>query len=102
MLRLALLISGILSFWYFLQPETFSGLKKSSENVLGITTLNQTVNIETVKTALLIYCINKQYLPRRLNDLYKEELSSDKYFDLDKNFYYKPLDNCEFELKVRE
>lgn len=98
MLRLTLLVTGVLSFIYFLKPQYFSQVKTSGEKVLGIQTLNQVVNIETVKTALMIHCINKQILPTNLNELYHDELSKEKYLDLENIFYYKSGKNCEFEL----
>ena len=82
MLRLTLLVTGVLSFIYFLKPQYFSQVKPAGEKVLGIKTLNQAVNIETVRTALTIYCINKQTLPKNLNELYRDELSKEKYLDL--------------------
>lgn len=98
MLRLTLLVTGVLSFIYFLKPQYFSHVKTSGEKVLGIKTINQTVNVDTVKTALMIYCINKLSLPRNLNELYNEELSKEKYLDLDNIFFYYPGKSCEFRL----
>ena len=101
MVRLTLLVTGVLSLIYFLKPQFFSQVKPAGDKVLGIETLNQAVNIETVKTALTIFCINQQSLPGNLNELYSEELSKDKYIDLDKIFFYKPSEDCEFELRPK-
>ncbi len=98
MFRLTLLVTGVISFIYFSKPGVFEPVKSSGEKVLGIKTLNQGVNIETVKTALLIHCINKSSLPEKLNDLYQDELSKEKYLDLDKIFSYSIEGNCEFNL----
>ncbi len=101
MVKLFLLFSGVVSFLYFLKPQYFSPIQASGEKVLGIRTINQAVNIETVKTALNIYCINKQGLPNKLNQLYENELSKDKYLDLDAYFSYSPKMGCEFNLTPR-
>ena len=98
MLRLTLLVTGVISFIYFFKPDVFEPVKSSGEKVLGIKTLNQSVNIETVKTALLIHCINKNKLPEKLNDLYEDELAKEKYLDLEKIFSYSVEKNCEFNL----
>jgi len=98
MFRLITLASGVLSLIFFLKPQYFSSVKTSGDKVLGIKTLNQTANIETVKTALMIHCINKQTLPKNLNELYSDELSSEKYLNLEEIFFYSRGENCEFKL----
>lgn len=101
MFKIALLLTGILSFIYFLKPTVFEPIKTSGEKVLGVKTLNKAVNIGTVKTALTIYCIDKGELPVNLNDLYEEVLSKDNYIDLNTLFKFEPEDKCEFNLSPK-
>lgn len=100
MLRLVLLVSAILSFIYFLRPDTFP-TKKQVEDTLGISTVGQLVNAEVVRQALIIHCINNQKLPTKLNQLYDNELSKDKYVDLDSFYLLKDKGNCEFDLEAQ-
>ncbi len=98
MLRLTLLVTVVLSFLNFVNPNTFAFVDKNKEKVLGIDRINQSINIETVKTGLLVYCIEKGYLPTELNDLYRDVLSREKFLDLDKTFSYSLGKDCKFNL----
>ena len=100
MLRAILFISGILSFFYFLRPDVFP-TKRLIEDTLGISIISAAANAEIVRQALIIHCLNTQKLPSSLNELYKNELSNDKFVDLDS--LYKVIDkyDCNFELKAR-
>lgn len=100
MLRAILFISGILSFFYFLRPDVFS-FKREVENTLGISTISAAANAEVVRQALLIHCINNQSLPTTLNELYEDELSKEKYLDLDKLFSYSVGKDCTFKLSAK-
>lgn len=97
MLRVLLFFTGILSFIYFLRPDVFPN-RRQVENTLGISTINQVANSEIVRQALLIHCINKQKLPKTLNQLYEDELSKDKFIDLDSMYSFRDLGDCQFEL----
>ena len=100
MLRAILFLSGILSFIYFLRPDVLP-TKLSVENTLGINTITAAANAEIVRQALLIHCINNQSLPSHLNELYENELSKEKYLDLDTLFSYTVEKDCDFELTHR-
>ena len=100
MLRAILFISGILSFFYFLRPDVFPN-KREVENTLGISTISTAANAEIVRQALLIHCINNQNLPSTLNELYENELSKEKYLDLDKIFSYSAEKDCTFKLSPK-
>ncbi len=100
MLRAILFISGILSFFYFFRPDVFP-TKLNVENTLGISTISAAANTEIVRQALLIHCINNQRLPSTLNELYEEELSKEKYLNLDKLFSYSVEKDCDFKLSLK-
>ena len=100
MLRAILFLSGILSFFYFLKPQVFHS-KLAVENTLGINTISAAANAEIVRQALTIHCINTQSLPSTLNELYENELSKEKYLDLDKIFSYSVEKDCDFELSLK-
>lgn len=97
MLRILLLLSGILSFIYFLRPDVFPS-RRNVEDTLGISTISQAANMEVVRQALLIHCLNNGKLPNKLNDLYENELRQDKFIDLDSLYKLTDKNNCEFEI----
>lgn len=97
MLRVIIFLSGILSFIYFIRPDTLPA-KKAIGETLGVSKINQAVNAEIVRQALLIHCINKQKLPTALNQLYGDELSKEKFVDLDSIYRVEDKGNCDFEL----
>lgn len=100
MTKLLIFTTGLLSFLHFIFPKAFVPSTKVGV-VLGITSIEQTANIQTVKTALNIYCLNKQKLPERLNDLYGDELSKTPYLDLDSKYKFEKFENCEFSLSPK-
>lgn len=100
MLRLLLFLTGLLSFIYFLRPDVFPS-KRQMENTLGLSTITQAANAEIVRQALLIHCINHQKLPATLNTLYQDELSKDKFIDLDTLYNLEDKGNCEFDLTTK-
>lgn len=100
MLRTLLFFSGVLSFIYFLRPDVFPS-KRHIEDTLGVSTINQVANAEIVRQALLIHCLNSQTLPSRLNQLYENELSKDRFVDLDSLYKLTNKGNCEFELTAK-
>jgi hypothetical protein len=100
MLRLTVLISGILSFVYFLRPDVFP-TRRSFENTFGITQISQLANAEIVRQALLIHCLNNQKLPQNLNQLYNNELSDDRFVDLESLYEFTNEGNCNFKLTAK-
>lgn len=100
MLRVLLIVSGILSFIYFLRPDVFPNQRKV-EDTLGISTINQVANAEIVRQAVMIRCINTQELPNSLNELYGNELSKDQLVDLDSLYTLTDKGDCSFELTAK-
>jgi hypothetical protein len=100
MLKLSLILSGLLSFWYFLNPGSFAGLSQAGGEVLGARSVNQAANRQTVYIALLAFCLDKQTLPKDLNELYAAELSKEKRIDLNQLFRIESKSPaiCEFQL----
>ena len=68
--RLFLITTGLLSFFYFLFPASFERFDMNKGDVLGIEKRNAQVNKPTIDTMLIAYCINEGSLPKKLNDLY--------------------------------
>ncbi len=101
LIRLFLLITGLVSFLYFLSPSSFSGLNSEEGDVLGIEQRNAQFNKPTINTVLLAYCISEGGLPKNLNDLYDGYLKEERKLDLDKLYEYTVLDEqgCEYEIK---
>ena len=99
MLRAFLLVTGIISFLYFLFPSLFAKVNPDKD-VLGVSKINAYVNKSSLETALLAYCLSEQSLPKSLNELYAGYLSEKRKLDLDKLFKYKVVsrDDCEYEL----
>ena len=102
MLRLSLFLSGLASFLYFLAPQNFPDLAPSGEKVLGVKSINQVVNRETVYTAILAYCLDEGHLPSDLNQLYEKELSPERRIDLNTLYRLNSTDpnSCEFNLET--
>lgn len=100
MLKISLIISGFLSFWFFLSPTNFSGFSDSAEKVLGVQSMNQAANERTVYTAVLVFCLDNERLPMDLNQLYEDELSDKMQIDLNSLFKLEEgSETCEFRLK---
>jgi hypothetical protein len=101
LIRLLLFATGLVSFLYFLFPSSFDRFSQKDNDVLGISKINASVNISTVKTALLTHCISEGYLPDNLNDLYEGYLMDDRKLDLDNLFSYEINDSekCVYTLK---
>ncbi len=100
MLRLSLLISGLISFWYFLNPASFGAWSETGDKVLGIQSLNQAVNRQAVYTAVLAFCLDNQTLPENLNQLYEKEIDDKNKIDLNELYSMetKNSQTCEFQL----
>ena len=99
--RIFLITTGLLSFFYFLSPSSFERFDMNKGDVLGIEKRNAVVNKPTIDTMLMAYCINEGELPKELNDLYGEYLREERKLDLDKVYNYKIIDEnvCEYDLK---
>ncbi len=100
LIRLLLFATGLVSFIYFLLPSSFDRFSQKEGDVLGVSKINASVNISTVKTALLTHCISEGYLPNDLNDLYDSYLLDDRKLDLDRLFNYEIIDDkeCTYDL----
>lgn len=98
--RLFLITTGLLSFFYFLSPSSFERFDIKKGDVLGIETRNATVNKPTIDTMIMAYCINEGELPKKLNDLYGEYLREERKLDLDKLYSYQIVNrkNCEYTI----
>ena len=101
LVRLFIFTTGLVSFLYFLSPNSFSNLNSEAGDVLGIEQRNATFNKPTIDTMLLAHCINEGFLPENLNDLYDGYLRSERKLDLDNLYEYTVLDEqgCEYEIK---
>ena len=98
-----MLVTGTISFLYFLFPGTFAKANPDKDkDVLGVSKINAYVNKSSLETALLAYCLSEQSLPKSLNELYAGYLSEKRKLDLDKLFKYKVVssDDCEYELNL--
>lgn len=100
MFRLTLLVTGLISFLYFAFPQSMPNSDKIGQ-VLGVVQSESLINLPTVETAVTIYCINHQQLPESLNILYENELSKQKYLDLDQNYVYSKFSGCDFKLSPK-
>ena len=102
-IRLFLFATSLASFLYFLFPSSFDSFKPKENDVLGISKVNAAVNISTVQTALIMYCVSEEDLPNTLNDLYEGYLVDKIKIDLDKLFTYEIVDKggCEYDLGFR-
>ena len=100
MLKAFLLVTGTISFLYFLFPATFGKLNPGTKDVLGVQKFNAQINKSTIETALLTYCINEGTLPEKLNGLYDGYLDAKARLDLEKLYDYQVLDpeNCEYSV----
>jgi len=98
--RLFLFVTGLISFLYFLFPESFSFANTQDNDVLGIEKRTAAYNKPTIDTVLLAYCITEGKLPKNLNELYEGYLRERPKLDLDKLYHYKRVDSseCEYEL----
>ena len=96
--RLFLFTSGLISFLYFLTPQSFQ--KLGTGDVLGINKINMQMNKPPVETALVAYCLENLNLPNDLNDLYGDYLSKKVKVDLNNFFEYNVIDpeNCQYTL----
>lgn len=101
LIRLLLFTTGLASFLYFLFPSSFDRFSPKEGDVLGISKINASVNMSTVKTTLLAHCISEGYLPNNLNDLYDGYLMEERKLDLDELFNYEIIDDkeCTYDLK---
>ncbi|HSX57877.1 MAG TPA: hypothetical protein VLE47_01230 [Candidatus Saccharimonadales bacterium] len=99
MLRIIILLSGIISFLFFISPNYFPK-KENLEKVLGVKTTTQALNASAVNEALTIYCINHGTLPKKLNDLFGNELNYAKV-DLDQLYTLENTSGCNFDLKAK-
>jgi hypothetical protein len=99
MLRLTILVTAALSFVHFMFPKTFAPAEKTGETILGIRQTTQALNLQTVKTAVLAYCLSTTELPEKLNDLFQNELLRERFLDLDNYFNLeKGSGFCQFKL----
>ena len=102
MVRIIIILTGTLSFLYFLYPQTFDFLDTNNKDVLGIKQINAKINKSTIETALITYCLKDQKLPKNLNALYDGYLGYTIKINLDSLYKYKIIDekNCEYSLDV--
>lgn len=86
---------------YFLMPQKFENFDPKKKDVLGIQTINANLNISTIETTLMAYCISEGVLPENLNKLYEGYLSQKRRLDLDKLFNYEVKSNsdCTYDLE---
>lgn len=102
MIRFFLVVTGIISFLYFLFPGIFTQMKPQGD-VLGIDNISALVNKQTVETALLSACLSEGQLPENLNYLYNAYLEPSKKTNLDDLFAYKIVESssCLYTLSVK-
>jgi len=103
LIRLLILITGLVSFVYFLSPSIFSSENLEAGDVLGIEQRNAQFNKPIINTVLLAFCISEGEPPKNLNDLYSGYLREERNLDLDNLYEYRVLDSksCEYALKVK-
>lgn len=99
--KIFLATTGLMSLLFFLSPEKFELFSAKDTDVLGIQKINAKINKSSVETALTLHCLDKNDLPKELNNLYGDYLDSKVKVDLEELFIYRILssEDCEYSLQ---
>jgi hypothetical protein len=101
--KIFVITTGLLSFFYFVFPQTLSEVSVPDSDILGIRKINAQANRSSVESALTIYCLNDEDLPENLNELYKGYLDDKIKIDLNQLFDYKIVNrkDCDYTLQPK-